>query len=62
MQAKVRVVWPTDPDFKRLLESGRLMSGASLNELWHAWNTGEIPELVAGDEGRNTGNLHAEGR
>ena len=62
MQEKVRIVRPTDPDFKRLLESGRLVSGASLNEPWHARNAGEIPEPDAGAEGRNTGNPHAQGR
>jgi hypothetical protein len=62
MPEKMRIVWPTDPDFKELLESDRLVSGADIQTLWHAWNAGEIPELGAGDEGRNTGNWHAEGR
>jgi hypothetical protein len=62
MPEKLRIVWPTDPDFNRLLESGRLMSGTDIQALWHAWNAGEIPQLDAGDEGRNTGNLHAQGR
>jgi hypothetical protein len=61
MPEKMRIVWPTDPDFKELLELDRLVPGANLNELWHAWNTGEIPELDA-DEGPNIGNRHAQGR
>jgi hypothetical protein len=59
MPEKMRIVWPTDPDFEELLESDRLMSGAGLNELWHSWNAGEFPDLDAGDEVRNTGNRHA---
>ncbi|MGA8323603.1 MAG: DUF1254 domain-containing protein [Xanthobacteraceae bacterium] len=58
MQERVGIVSPTDPDFKRLLESGRLVSGADIQPAWHAWNTGEIPALDA-DEGRNIGNRHA---
>jgi hypothetical protein len=45
MPEKIRIVWPTDPDFKELLESGRLVSGADIQALWHAWNAGEIPEV-----------------
>ncbi|MGO9326902.1 MAG: hypothetical protein ACLQJ0_02150 [Steroidobacteraceae bacterium] len=50
MAKKVRIVRPSDPDFKELLESGRLVSGADLNALWHAWNAGEIPDPADGDE------------
>jgi hypothetical protein len=45
MPKKMRIVWPTDPDFKELLESGRLVSGADIQALWHAWNAGAIPEI-----------------
>jgi len=62
MPEKMRIVWPTDPDFKELLELDRLVSGAGIQALWQAWNAGEIPEPDAGDEGRNTGNPHAQGR
>ena len=30
MPKKMRIVWPTDPDFQELLESGRLVSGADI--------------------------------
>ncbi len=50
MANKVRIVKPSDPDFKELLESGQLVSGADLNALWHAWNAGEIPDPADGDE------------
>jgi hypothetical protein len=50
MPKKMRIVWPTDPDFKALLESGRLVSGADVQALWHAWNAGEIPDPPDGDE------------
>jgi hypothetical protein len=36
----MRIVRPNDPDFKELLESGRVVSGADINALWHAWNAG----------------------
>jgi hypothetical protein len=45
MPEKIRIIWPTDPDFKVLLESGRVLSGADIQALWHAWNAGEIPEI-----------------
>jgi hypothetical protein len=45
MPEKIRIVRPTDPDFTELLESGRLVSGADIQALWHAWNAGEIPEI-----------------
>ena len=47
---KIRIIWPTDPDFKELLESGRLVSGADIQAQWHAWNAGEIPDPANGDE------------
>jgi hypothetical protein len=34
----MRIVRPNDPDFKELLESGRVVSGADIQALWHAWN------------------------
>jgi hypothetical protein len=46
----MRIVRPTDPDFKELLESGRLVSGADIQAQWHAWNAGEIPDPADGDE------------
>lgn len=49
MPEMMRIIRPTNPDFKELLESGRLVSGADLNALWHAWNAGEIP---APDDGK----------
>ena len=42
MPDEVKIVLPTDPDFKELLESRRLVSGADIQALWHAWNAGEI--------------------
>jgi len=50
MPKKIRTIWPTDPDFNRLLESGRLVSGADIQAQWHAWNAGEIPDPADGDE------------
>jgi hypothetical protein len=41
----MRIVRQTDPDFKELLESGRLVSGADIQALWHAWNVGYVPGL-----------------
>ena len=50
VEKKMRIVRPNDPDFKELLESGRVVSGADINALWHAWNAGEIPDPTNGDE------------
>jgi hypothetical protein len=50
MPEKMRVVRPTDPDFKELLESGRLVSGADIQVLWHAWNAGKNPDRADGGE------------
>ena len=50
MPDEMKIVLPTDPDFKELLESGRLVSGADIQALWHAWNAGEIPDHAHGDE------------
>jgi hypothetical protein len=50
MPKKMRIVRPADPDFKELLESGRLVSGADIQAQWHAWNAGEIPDPADGDE------------
>ncbi len=46
----MRSVRPTDPGFKELLETGRLVFGADVQALWHAWNAGEIPDPADGDE------------
>ena len=32
------------------MESGKWISGADLNALWHAWNVGEIPDPADSDE------------
>jgi hypothetical protein len=45
MPKTLRIIRPTDPNFKEILESGRLVSGADIQVLWHAWNAGEIPEI-----------------
>ncbi len=50
MARTVRIVRSADSDFKELLGSGRLVSGAEIQALWHAWNAGEIPNPEAGDE------------
>jgi len=50
VRKNMRIVRPTDPDFKELLESGRLVSGADIQAQWHAWNAGEIPDPDAGDQ------------
>jgi hypothetical protein len=50
MARKVRNVRSADPDFKELRGSGRLVSGADIQALWHAWNAGEIPDPDAGNE------------
>lgn len=43
MSTKVRIIRPTDPDFKKLLELGQLVSGADLNTEMHEWNVGDRP-------------------
>ena len=45
----MRIVRPTDPEFKELLESGQVVSGADIQALWHAWNAGEISDPVEGE-------------
>ena len=41
---------PGDPGFKESLESGKCISGADIQALWHTWNAGEIPDPTNGDE------------
>jgi hypothetical protein len=43
MPTKVRIIRPTDPDFQKLLASGKIVSGADLNAQVHEWNAGEQP-------------------
>jgi|HubBroStandDraft_4_1064222.scaffolds.fasta_scaffold457383_2 hypothetical protein len=43
MLNKMRIIRPTDPDFKKLLASGKIVSGADLNAQMHEWNAGEQP-------------------
>jgi hypothetical protein len=50
MAEKIRIIWPADPDFNELLESGRLVSGADVQTLWRAWNSGQIPDPADGDK------------
>jgi hypothetical protein len=46
----MRIARPNDFNFKELLETGRIVSGADINALWHAWNAGQIPDPADGDE------------
>jgi hypothetical protein len=46
----MKVIMPGDPGFKESLESGKCISGADIQALWHAWNAGEIPDPADGDE------------
>jgi hypothetical protein len=50
MAIKMRVIMPGDPGFKESLESGKCISGADIQALWHTWNAGEIPDPTNGDE------------
>jgi hypothetical protein len=54
----MRPFWRADPltfqvfgcSDKASLESGKCISGADIQALWHAWNAGEIPDPADGDE------------
>jgi hypothetical protein len=44
IRIKMRVIMPES------LESGKCISGADIQALWHTWNAGEIPDPTNGDE------------
>ena len=50
MSEKMRIIRPDDPDFEKLMSEGKIVSGADVQALWHAWNAGEIPDPADGDE------------
>lgn len=43
MTMQVRIVSPSDPDFKKLFVSGQLVAGVDINVSWANWNGEEKP-------------------